>query len=154
MLACTGVVAGRRARTKRERVGRQVDAHDRAVLGEPGPVATGAASGVEDPFGAAQPGREEIRGQRARVAVPPVVVLDRGDARVLLDLHVWGGYREAVSVWRPQRAATRTVSMTRSDDDQACTPTRSPVAASRPRSVDACFEALDRQHLDAVHLRH
>ena len=29
--------------------------------------------------------------------------------------------------------------MTRSDDDHACTPTRSPVAPSRPRSIEACL---------------
>ena len=38
-----------------------------------------------------------------------------------------------------QNPATRRVSMTRSDDDHAWMPTRSPVAASRPWSVDVCF---------------
>ena len=34
-----------------------------------------------------EPRREQVGDERARVAVPPVVVFDRGDAGVLLDLH-------------------------------------------------------------------
>ena len=80
--------SGRRARTNASASGEQVDADDRAVLGEPRAVAARAAAGVEDPLVLArEPGREQVGHERTGVAVPPVVVLGRGDARVLLDLH-------------------------------------------------------------------
>ena len=79
--------------------------------------------------------REEISDERTRVAIPPVVVLDRGDAGVLLDLHRGQGigrspvlashtrrYHALLTPKRgkgDQRSATRRVSMTRSDEDHA-----------------------------------
>ena len=100
--------SGRRVVHERERVGREVDADDAPVRGEPGAVAAGPASRVEDAsLPVAQPRRQEVGRERARVAVPPVVVLDRRDARVLLDLHRRRGYRRSGGSALRRRGACR-----------------------------------------------
>ena len=87
-LARTGVVSGRPALHERERVGRQVDADDASVLGEPRTVATRPAARVENRLVRRRAtGSRRSAITRPRVAVPPMVVLGRGDPRVLLDFH-------------------------------------------------------------------
>ena len=86
MLACTGVVAGRRDRTNASASGERstpttVPCSASHAPFPPGPQPASRRRSVREP------GRQEVGDQRAGVAVPPVVVLDRGDARVLLDLH-------------------------------------------------------------------
>ena len=64
-----------------ERVGGDVDADHGPVRREPRAVAAGTAPRVEDALPAPEPRRQQLADERAGVAVPPVVVLDRGDAR-------------------------------------------------------------------------
>jgi hypothetical protein len=67
---------------ERERVGRDVDTDDGAVLCQPRAIAAGSAARVEEALAAAEPRTEEIADEAACGAVPPVVVFDRGDAGV------------------------------------------------------------------------
>ena len=53
---------------------------------------------------ARQPRSEQVGHDRPRVAVPPMVVFSRGDARVLLDLHRRRRYRRRVGVRASARA--------------------------------------------------
>ena len=58
-----------------------VDADHLSVASEPGAVAPGSASRVEDALVRSEPGAQEVGHQRAGVAVPPMVVLGRRYAR-------------------------------------------------------------------------
>ena len=87
-----------------------------------------------------QPRGEEVGGQHAGVAVPPVVVLDRGDARVLLDLHGRRGYREGSVSARRRRA--------REVDRQAEAVPLDVAAAEEMRSAARAVRADDDLALD------
>jgi hypothetical protein len=84
-----GLQLGATAAHERQRVEGPVDADGVAVATEPRAVPARTAACIEQhEIGApAETWSEEIGDERARVAIPPVVVLDRGDAGVLLDLH-------------------------------------------------------------------
>ena len=73
---------------ERERQRLEVGRDERAVLGEPGAGRPGAGAEVEEAAARGQAVGEQLLQEGTRRAVPPVRVLDRRHAAVLVELHL------------------------------------------------------------------